>query len=77
MGGVAVDSARLRMDDMTTDRVTKLTVRVDEAAALLEIGRTLAYEAIRRGQIPCVRVGRRVLVPLAAIEKLLADSETK
>jgi excisionase family DNA binding protein len=46
---------------------------VAEAAVALGIGRTLAYEAVRRGEIPTIRVGRRILVPLAAIRQLVED----
>jgi excisionase family DNA binding protein len=49
----------------------QLTVSVVEAAQILGIGRTLAYEAVRRGDLRTIRVGRRVLVPLWAIEELL------
>lgn len=50
---------------------TKLTVTVEEAAKILGIGRGLAYEAIRTGQIRSVRIGRRILVPLAPLQKML------
>jgi excisionase family DNA binding protein len=40
-----------------------LTVSVEEAAAMLGIGRGSAYEAVRRGQIPAVRIGRRIRIP--------------
>lgn len=41
----------------------RLTYTVDEAADLLGISRALAYEAVRRGEIPSLRIGRRILVP--------------
>jgi excisionase family DNA binding protein len=40
-----------------------LTYTVDEVAALLGIARGVAYENVRTGLIPAVRVGRRWLVP--------------
>jgi excisionase family DNA binding protein len=42
--------------------MSDLTLKVEEAARLLGIGRSAAYEAVRRGEIPSVRIGRRVLV---------------
>lgn len=51
----------------------KLTMTVSEAAIALKIGRGLAYEAVRRGEIPAIRIGRRLLVPRRALEKLLED----
>lgn len=40
-----------------------LTYSVDEVAELLGIARGKAYELVRSGDIPSVRVGRRYLVP--------------
>jgi excisionase family DNA binding protein len=49
----------------------RLTVTIEEAAAILGIGRTLAYEAVRRGELPAVRVGRRLLVPIRQLTALV------
>jgi excisionase family DNA binding protein len=51
----------------------RLTLTVEEAAAILGISRAFAYEAVRRGDIPSIRIGRRVLVPQAALARMLAD----
>lgn len=50
---------------------------VEEAAAELGIGRTLAYESVRTKQIPSIRIGRRVLIPRAAFEKALRGEPPK
>jgi excisionase family DNA binding protein len=50
------------------------TYDVEEAARLLGIGRTAAYEAARDGEIAGVRViriGRRMLVPREALDRVL------
>lgn len=49
----------------------RLTVTVDETAAILGIGRNAAYDGVRAGTIPSIRVGRRILVPRGALERLL------
>lgn len=49
------------------------TYTVPEAAAVLGIGRTAAYEAVRSGKIPTLRIGKRLLVPRAALERLLEN----
>jgi excisionase family DNA binding protein len=54
----------------------RLTFTVEEVAVVLGIGRTLAYEGVRTGAIPSVRVGRRVLVPKAALDRLLVAEKT-
>ena len=51
--------------------VEKHTMSVEECAAYLGIGRSAAYEGVRSGDIPAVRVGKRWLVPVAALEKML------
>jgi excisionase family DNA binding protein len=50
----------------------RLTLTVEEAAAVLGISRASAYEATHRGEIPCIRIGRRILVPRIALDRLLA-----
>lgn len=50
------------------------TVRVEEAGRILGIGRTKAYEAARTGEIPTIRIGRRLLVPKVALERLLSGA---
>ena len=53
-----------------------LTVR--EAADVLGIGINQAYEAIKAGQIPNIRINeKRILVPRAALERMLANAEIK
>ena len=44
---------------------------VEEAAAILRISRGSAYEGCRRGDIPTLRIGRRVLVPRARLMALI------
>ncbi len=51
--------------------VQKLTLSVEEAGRVLGIGRNKAYEAARTGQIPTIRIGKRILVPVAALERML------
>jgi excisionase family DNA binding protein len=51
-----------------------LTFTVDEAAALLGLSRNLAYAAVASGEIPSVKIGRRILVPRTALERLLASA---
>ena len=57
-----------------TDR---LAFSVGEARKLLGLSRGLMYEAIRTGQIPSISIGRRILIPRAALEKLLANPGNK
>jgi excisionase family DNA binding protein len=56
---------------MTDNNEHSLVLTVSEAAKLLRLSRGSAYEGIRLGQIPSIRIGRRLLVPRRALEKLL------
>ena len=49
----------------------KKVVTVMEVARILGIGRNLAYEAVARGEIPSIRVGGRILIPVAALDQML------
>lgn len=47
------------------------TYTVEEAAAVLGISRGSAYAAVNRGEIPSVRINRRLLVPRGRLHQLL------
>lgn len=47
------------------------TISVTKAAKLLGISRTTAYEAVRDGSLPAIRVRRRIVIPMAWLVDLL------
>ncbi len=49
------------------------TLTVPEVGKALGIGRNQAYEAVRKGLIPSLKIGKRLLVPKAALDRLLAE----
>jgi excisionase family DNA binding protein len=49
------------------------TITIPEAAKTLGICRNKAYEAARRGEIPTIKIGKRLVVPLAALERMLQE----
>lgn len=53
-----------------TDEVS-MTMTVSEAARVLGISRSSAYECVRRGELRAVRLGRRLVVPRSAVTELL------
>lgn len=59
-----------------TDVEAPRTYRVEEAARLLGIGRNQCYEALKRGELPSIRVGKRLLVPRAALDRLLENGRS-
>ena len=53
---------------------TRLTYTVAEAAALLGISRGSGYEAAKSGQLPVLKIGGRLLVPKAALDRMLGSA---
>jgi excisionase family DNA binding protein len=53
------------------DNRTVTVLTVEEAAQVLRISRQSAYQAARAGELPTVKIGRRLLVPRARLEQML------
>jgi excisionase family DNA binding protein len=51
-----------------------LTYSVREVAQLLRLSRNSTYQACVKGEIPSIRIGKRILIPKAQFERLLAGS---
>lgn len=51
-----------------------LVISVEDAARLLGISRGLAYEAAHRGELPVIRLGRRLLVPRQRLYELVGQN---
>ena len=49
---------------------SRKTLTVEEFAKLAGIHRGRAYDGVRRGTIPHVRVGRRILIPADALDRM-------
>lgn len=52
-----------------------LLVSVPEAARLLGIGLTFAWELVHTGELPTVRLGRRVLVARQILERMASTDQ--
>ena len=51
--------------------LVRRTFTVEEAAAILGISRTTAYECVRSGELPSLRFRRRVVIPAHVIDGLV------
>ena len=51
------------------------TYSVDDAADRLGVSRSTVYEAIKRGDIPSIKIGKRIVVPITPLEQLIASGE--
>ena len=49
----------------------RIVFTVEETGSILGLSRGSAYDAVRRGDIPAIKIGRRLLVPRVALEKML------
>ena len=58
-------------DRIVRMELERLTYRVEEVAKLLGIGRNQAYEAIKRGDIPTIKLGNRLLIPKRGLDRML------
>ena len=51
------------------------TISVPEAGRIyLGIGRDSSYEAVKRGEIPVIRIGKLLRVPVIAMERMLKQA---
>ncbi len=51
----------------------KLLLSVRDCVVILGVSRNLIYAACHRGELPTLRIGRRLLIPRRALEKLLSE----
>jgi excisionase family DNA binding protein len=57
-----------------TEEVRDRLISVGLAAQRLGIGRSTMYDLIRRGELPAVRLGRRVLVSSRFVEEKISEA---
>ena len=58
---------------MATD-VESLVYTVAEVQRMLGVSRAVVYECLHAGIIPCLRLGRRFVIPRAAFHRWLEES---
>jgi excisionase family DNA binding protein len=64
-----------QFDRTVPESASEPTLTIERTARIMGLSRASAYEAARRGEIPSIRVGRRLLVPTAELRILLRISE--
>jgi excisionase family DNA binding protein len=65
------ESTRAAEDNLNLKESLVLTV--GETARLLRLSKTTVYDQIRQGTIPNIRMGKRILVPRAALMRKLDE----
>lgn len=53
----------------------RLGLSPEEFFIAIGIGRTAGYLALQRGEIPHRRIGRRIVIPMAAVERWLTGDD--
>jgi excisionase family DNA binding protein len=59
---------------MTPSTSERRTLSVEEAGRKLGLSRNSAYEAVKRGELPVIKIGKRLLVPMAALNRMLGEA---
>lgn len=55
--------------------LTRPTMSMPEAGArYFGLGRNASYAAAARGEIPCIRIGRRIFAAVAALERMIEEA---
>ena len=52
----------------------RLIYNVVEASRILGLSRNTTYQACLTGQIPHLKIGKRILIPKVALDKMLAEA---
>jgi hypothetical protein len=63
--------AQMATSALVPDPVVKPTMQVGDVAKAIGISRAAAYEGVKSGVIPSIRIGKRIVVPTAAVRRLL------
>jgi excisionase family DNA binding protein len=56
---------------LVPDPAVQPTMQVDDVAAALGLSRGATYNGVQTGEIPSIRIGRRIVVPTAAVRRML------
>ena len=65
------------MPSQEVTTVQQLLLQVPEAARLLGISASALYQRARKKEVQTVRIGKRVLVPLAEVQRLAQGDKTQ
>ena len=53
----------------------KIAYTIQEAMQMTSLSRTTLWAAVKKGKLKCIRVGRRVLFTLQALEEFLVQQQ--
>ncbi len=65
------ETMRVATIEATETSTERRTMSVGQATEILGISRTTAYECVRTGELPALRLGGRIVIPTQVIDDLL------
>jgi excisionase family DNA binding protein len=65
------------MEGMTNATAQAEFLSVSELAPRLRVSRTTAYQLVRDGQVPSIRLGGTIRIPTRALDRWLAEREAE
>ena len=63
-------------DNSHPQPVERRTLTIKETAASLGISDWMVYEMVKRGELKTIRVGKRILVPVSALDQFVAENQS-
>ena len=63
-------------ETMSNSDENQLAISIPEAAKALDISRNIGYELAKAGQLPAIRMGKRLIVPIIALDEILRGKAT-
>jgi len=70
---VSASEGRATVHPVSSIDPVRATLTIPEAAHILGISRSTAYELARTGELPVLRLGRRLVIPTNALDRLLGS----
>jgi excisionase family DNA binding protein len=75
MYGTIFGATQHEVTYMADAKSGRQTITIPEAGLALGISRNAAYDAAKRGEIPTIKIGRLLLVPKAALDRMLSGEK--
>jgi excisionase family DNA binding protein len=63
------------MENLKEPAPQRLLLRIPEVMTMLGLGRTTIYALIGSGDLPVIRVGKAVRIPMTALEKWVEERQ--
>jgi len=70
-------SPQTQSQTLQKDNNESMVLTVGETARLLRLSKTTVYDQIRQGSVPSIRLGKRILIPRAALMRKLEEASGK